>query len=168
MGHYLIRASAPVRSDAILVLAGDDSGSRLETAARLVRDGLAPFAFVSGPREVYGRNEADLAIDMMLAKGYPRSYFKPIYHQSDSTKEEAAVFCGIAKQQGIHTLMVITSNFHTRRGGNILNRTCPGLAMPMVSAPYAIFDPDSWWKSRPGRKLVYMEWTKTIADWFGI
>ena len=71
------RGEQPQRADVILVIAGDWSGERILTGAELARQGYAPKVWVSGPMELYGVNEAALAINYALAHGYPKELFQP-------------------------------------------------------------------------------------------
>jgi len=167
-GEFLVRTDGLEKADGVIVLAGDYSGRRLVKGAELVRDGHAPIALVSGPWVMYGRNEAHLAIDFALSKGFPKELFRPVLHQSDSTVEEAIAFRKILREQGIRKVLIVTSDFHTRRAGAIFRRTIPDVEIRMIAAPSAGYQPATWWTSRPSQKVFFQEWTKTLADWLGI
>lgn len=167
-GEFLVRTDAIEKADAVLVLAGDYSGRRLIKGAELVREGHAPIALVSGPWVMYGRNEAHLAIDFALSKGFPKELFRPVLHQSDSTAEEAIAFRKVFREEGMRKVLIVTSDFHTRRAGAIFRRTIPDVAIRMIAAPSAGYQPATWWTSRASRKVFFQEWIKTLADWLGI
>ncbi|MBS1827535.1 MAG: YdcF family protein [Acidobacteria bacterium] len=168
LGNYLVSASQPEPADTIIVLAGDFAGKRIETAGDLVRRKFAPFALVSGPSAIYAKNEADLAIDYAITQGYPRELFRSVYHHSDSTRDEALAFRQYLLQNNLRKVLIVTSDFHTRRAGAIFRRTMPEIQTRMIAAPTAGFDPATWWQSRPARKVFFQEWLKTLADWLGI
>lgn len=152
----------------MIVLAGDPSGNRLLKAAELVRQGFAPIAIISGPQSLFGHNEAELAIDYAVRHGYSRSCFSPLVHEADSTREEAAIIWRHLQEKDIRSFLLVTSDYHTRRSSQIFHSVAKGGTIYVVSAPTPNFKPDSWWKARPGRKVVFLEWAKTIAEWLGV
>lgn len=168
LGGYLVHEDPPQKADAALVLAGDGWGDRILTAAQLVRDGYTPKVLVSGPDGVYGLRESDLAIPFAVKHGYPESYFVPINHSGRSTRAEAVALMPEIRRQGIRRLVVVTSNFHTRRAGRIFRGLAPDLTILVVGAPDRNYTPGGWWHNREGQKIFVTEWEKTIANWFGI
>lgn len=161
-------ADNPEKAQAVVVLAGDVSGERILKGAELMRDGYAPKVIVSGPEGYYGRSEADLAIEFAIRRGFPASSFEPVIHQADSTREEAKVIWEFLRKEGIRRFLVVTSDFHTRRAKRVYRSVAQGAQFRMIAAPVWNFSPATWWTSRPARKIVFMEWTKTFADWLGI
>jgi uncharacterized SAM-binding protein YcdF (DUF218 family) len=168
LGGYLVRAEPPVQADMIVVLAGDFSGNRILAAGDLVRRGFAPKALVSGTSGEYGLHETDLAIPFAVRHGYPASYFVALPNDSRSTKAEADEVLAALGKWRARRVDIVTSNFHTRRAGNIYRAKAPGLEIHMVAAPDVSFTPDGWWKDRDARKTFLMEWTKTVTAWFGM
>ena len=168
LGNFLVKAEPPDKADAIIVLAGDVTGSRILTAADLVRKHYAPVVLVSGPFEIYGHNEAFLAIDYAVSKGCPKDWFRPVTHRSNSTRDEARALASVLRREHYSKVLLVTSDFHTRRAGSIFRRSIPGLNMLVVAAPAPDFHPDSWWTSRPSQKVFLQEWAKTLADWLNI
>ncbi|HEX5230527.1 MAG TPA: YdcF family protein [Bryobacteraceae bacterium] len=152
----------------IVVLAGDFSGNRILKASELVRQGFAPKALVSGPAGAYGMYESELAIQFAVRHGYPESYFIPLPHNARSTRDEAGDIFAALNQRHAHRVDVVTSDYHTRRAGNILRSQAQGIEIHMVAAPDVYFTPDGWWKNRDARKTFLLEWTKTVATWFGM
>ena len=168
LGGFLVKADAPAPADAIVVLAGDPSGNRITTAGDLVRRGLAPQALVSGPDGIYGFHESELAIQFAMRHGYPESYFVALPNDSRSTVSEADVVIAELHRRKAHRVDIVTSNYHTRRAGNIYRSKAKDLEIHMVSAPDRFFEPDSWWKNRDARKTFAIEWLKTGATWLGM
>jgi Uncharacterized conserved protein len=168
-GRMLIASDPPFQAQAILVLAGDYSGNRILKAAELVKQGLAPVVFVSGPGMIYGVDEANLAINFAVARQYPRSIFIAMHSNALSTADEAVYFGPEFQKRGIHRLMIVTSDFHTRRAGWIFRKgLAPGTEIHMIAAPDPYFQADNWWTVREARKTVFYEWSKTIALWMGM
>jgi len=168
LGNYLVLSEHPVRADAIVVLAGDFTGNRVVTAGKLVREGYAPIALVSGPSGAYGMYECDLAIPFAVSKGFPVTYFARLPNDSKSTASESQAIVPELRKKHISTIDLVTSNFHTRRAGRIFRAAAPGIEVHMVSAPDPYFTPDGWWKNREGRKTFLLEWAKTVASWLGM
>jgi uncharacterized SAM-binding protein YcdF (DUF218 family) len=168
-GNYLVETARPEKADAVLVLAGDYRGSRIRRATELVKAGYAPVALVSGPTEMYGVNEANLAIQYMIARGAPSDYFEPIHIRALSTFEEARAFDSELQKRNIHTLLLVTSNYHTRRAAETFRRAVgKNIRIVPIAAEDSYFRPDAWWHNREGQKTVFYEYSKTIAAWLGM
>ncbi len=168
LGRYLVRAAAPVPADMVVVLAGDYSGNRILTAGDLVRRGFASKALVSGPSGAYGLHETDLAIPFAVRHGYPESYFVALPNDGKSTREEAVYVLDALRMRHAHRIEIVTSDYHTRRAGNIYRALEPSFEIHMVAAPDLYFTADGWWKNREGRKTFLLEWMKTVATWLGM
>lgn len=172
MGKALVENDGPAKADIGVVLAGDYWGDRIETAARLVQQGYIPQALVSGPPGFYGYNECDLAIPFIVHKGYPASDFIAFPHDAHSTEEEARVVLAELRRRNVHSYLLITSDYHTRRAARTFRYVGRKMgyqpAFRAVAAPDRLFHLDRWWEWREGRKTVFMEWTKTLAFAAGI
>ena len=169
LGDALVAESAPVKADAALVLAGDYRGSRVKTAAELVRAGYVPKVFVSGPMDWYGVNEADQAIRFAVENGYAREWFEALKIEALSTDDEARMIASELEKRGIDNLLIVTSNYHTARAAKIFRRNVPSrIQLRMIGAPDKYFEPHGWWHTREGRKTWFFEVTKTIADRLGL
>jgi uncharacterized SAM-binding protein YcdF (DUF218 family) len=168
-GEYLVTSSPLEKADAAVVLAGDYDGFRILRAGELVRDGYTPVALVSGPKTVYGLSEAALAIQYAVGQGVPASYFEPFSLEALSTLEEARAFAPELRKRNIHKILLVTSNYHTHRATSIFRRVLGnGIEVRAVPAPDKYFKPESWWQAREGQKILFYEYSKTIADWLGM
>jgi uncharacterized SAM-binding protein YcdF (DUF218 family) len=167
-GEYLVRSERPQKADIAFVLAGDFRGSRILKAAELVRQGYAPKVLVSGPAGSYGKHECDLAIPFAVMAGYPESYFLHFEHQALSTAEEAQVAVAEMRRLGAKKVLLVTSDYHTRRAGKLFRAAAPGLTFYVIGAPDFYFTADGWWTNRESRKTAFIEWSKTVAEWVGL
>lgn len=165
LGGYLVQAGPPVKSDIIVVLAGDGFGHRILTGAELAKEGYAPKVLVSGPDGSYGNYECDLAIPFAVKAGYPESMFVHLEHRARSTDAEARVVVSKLRQMGVKRVLLVTSDYHTRRAGKIYRRVAPDLEIHVVAAPDESFRANRWWKDREGQKVFFYEWMKTIAEY---
>jgi uncharacterized SAM-binding protein YcdF (DUF218 family) len=152
----------------IVVLAGDFYGNRILVAGDLVRRGFAPKALVSGTSGEYGLHESDLAIPFAVRHGYPESYFVALPNDARSTKAEADEVLAALGKWHARRIDIVTSNYHTRRAGNIYRAKAPDLEIHMVAAPDQYFSAEGWWKDREARKTFLLEWMKTVAAWLGM
>lgn len=168
LGGYLVSSESPVLVDTIVVLAGDFTGNRVVMAGKLVKQGFAPNALVSGPYGMYGMYECDLAIPFAVRQGYPASYFVRLPNESKSTTSEAEAIIPQLRKLHVHKIDLVTSTFHTRRAGRIFRSLAPDIETHVVAAPDPYFTPGGWWKNREGRKTFLLEWTKTVASWVGL
>ncbi len=169
IGSYLVQADQPAHADYAVVLAGDSSrGHRLLAAAELVRQGMVRKAIVDGPLGSYDVHESDLAVNWAVKRGYPEDYFLKLPMTATSTRAEAVVVVAELRRLGAHSFLLVTSDYHTRRAGRYFRQISDGLEMKVIAAPDDNFRSDSWWRTREGQKTVYLEWSKTIAGWFGI
>ena len=168
MGSYLVKADAPQKADIGLVLAGDGEGNRILTAAQLARQGYISHILVSGPSGIYGQYECDLAIPFAVKAGYPESYFLHFENNARSTQEEARDAIARLRQLGVHKVLLLTSDYHTRRSGKIYRTAAPDLQFIVVAAPDTYFTAGGWWHNRQGEKIAFNEWLKTLTEPFGI
>jgi len=167
LGSALVEDDGPKKSQAVVVLGGDDYGTRILKGAQLAQAGYAPYVLVSGPTSLLG-HESDTTIEYARRKGFPDSLFRPLPNNTDSTRSEAQFIGAWLRDQGIHKILLVTSNFHTRRAAGLMRRENPGLEVDVVPAPDPNFTPDTWWKTRSGEKTFLIEWLKTVATWLGL
>ncbi|MEN6602149.1 MAG: YdcF family protein [Bryobacteraceae bacterium] len=166
--RFLVRAVAPEPAEVAVVLAGDQSGNRILTAANLARSGYVKKVLVSGPSGVYGHYESELAIAYAVSRGFPADMFIPVPNLSRSTRAEAVVMVDELRQMNVRKFLLVTSDYHTRRAGAIYRSVARGLDFRVVAAPDEHFHPENWWKDREAKKVVFLEWTKTIAGCVGL
>jgi uncharacterized SAM-binding protein YcdF (DUF218 family) len=168
MGALLVHTEPPSHADLIVVLAGDLHGNRILRGAELVKEGYASKVLVSGPGGAYDLHECDLAIPFVVRRGYPVSWFIPVPHDGHSTAEEGRVIFPVLQKMRAHRVLVVTSDYHTRRALRTLRAQWPGIDIHMIAAGDEFFSPSGWWHTREGRKTFLLEWTKTFATAVGM
>lgn len=168
LGYFLIKADEPVKADLIIVLGGDWFGLRVLKGGELVRRGFAPKALVSGPPHHYEVPECDLAIALAKRHGYPEEYFERYPNNANSTVDEARDLAGQLRAKGVKRVLIVTSDYHTRRAGWIWREAAPFLDIRMVASEDKYFHAESWWTSREGKKIWLMEATKVLTSPFGL
>jgi len=168
LGAFLIQADQPAHADYAVVLGGDPWGHRIVEGAELVRQGFVRKALISGPPGCYGIVESELAVNFAVKKGYPADYFVQFPHRALSTQAEARVLVPELRRLGVHSFLLVTSDYHTRRAGRYFRQLADGLDMRVIAAPDEYFRWNSWWRNREAQKIFYMEWSKTVAGLFGL
>lgn len=168
LGTLLMDCQTPQPADAALVLAGDGYGVRIIAGADLARRGMVPKVLVSGPPGMYGFNEDELAIRYAVTHGYPEQMFVGVPMDAHSTTEEAMKWVPVFRRMGIRNLDLVTSDYHTGRAGRTFRKAAPDIRITTVCTGNALFDTQQWWKTREGRKAIFLELTKTVTDWFGL
>lgn len=155
-------------ADAIIVL-GDDNfyADRATRAAQLYREGKAPVVVASGRQLRPNAGIAQLMEHDLFERGVPKEKILRFSHDADSTREEAERLMPLISQHGWHSIIAVTSNYHTRRARYILRRVFPqDVDVHMAAAHDGDFDPENWWKSRKSIKELTRELLgMTVAMW---
>ena len=149
-----------VNADAIIVLSDDNFyADRATRAAELFREGKAPMVVASGRRLRPNASIAELMEHDLAERGVPKDKILKLAHDADNTKEEAEALQHLAQQQKWNSVIVVTSNYHTRRTRYIFQRTFPhAMDVRIASARDGDFDPDKWWEKRISIKKFTHEW----------
>jgi uncharacterized SAM-binding protein YcdF (DUF218 family) len=158
-GEFWIADEPPQSSDAIVIL-GDDNyqGDRAARAAQLFRAGWAPRVVASGRFLRSYASIAQLEEHDLESHGVPASAIVPLEHLAENTREEAMAISQLASARGWKRIMVVTSNYHTRRSKYIFERILPpGTVLCVIAAPDSDYDPGSWWRTRGGMKIFFHE-----------
>ena len=145
--------------DAIVVL-GDDNfyADRATHAAELFRQGVAPEVVASGRRLRPNAGISELMEHDLIERGVPKDKIVRFTHDADSTREEAEGVEKLAAEYHWKSLVIVTSNYHTRRTRYIFRREFPaGIAVSVASARDGDFDPERWWEKRKSIKLFARE-----------
>jgi len=122
---------------------------------------------VSGPPALLG-SESDETIEYARRQGYSPSLFRPLPSNSDSTRVETALIGKYLREHGAKRIILVTSNYHTRRAAKLMRKQNPDLEVTVVPAPDPFFTPGTWWKTRTGQKTFLLEWMKTMATALGV
>ncbi len=152
-------------ADAILLL-GDDNfyADRATRAAELIRQGVAPVVVASGRRLRPSAGMAELLQHDLIERGVPKEKILLLAQDVDSTEEEAATLAKYSEEHHFRSVIVVTSNYHTRRARYVFEKAFPSaIAVTVASARDGDFDPDHWWEKRKSEKLFFHELTGTLV-----
>lgn len=159
LGQALVRSDVPEKADLIYVLAGDFWGSRVLVGADLGARGYAKRVVLSGG-QYQDKNSGDMAVDFAVQHGYTRCLFYSVHLNGPSTIDEAREIGPVFQRLGARRIILVTSNFHSRRAGLVFRLVLPAYNFQVVAAPETDFDPASWWKNEHARRLCFSEYQK--------
>jgi uncharacterized SAM-binding protein YcdF (DUF218 family) len=158
-GNFWVVDETPQHSDAIIVL-GDDNynGDRAVRAAELFKAGWAPYIVASGRYLRPYSSIAELIQRDLADRGVPPSAVVRFSHRAENTREEAFALSQLISTRGWKRILLVTSNYHTRRAEFIFERVIPaGTELRVVAAHDSQYDPDNWWRTRRGVKAFFSE-----------
>jgi uncharacterized SAM-binding protein YcdF (DUF218 family) len=141
-------------ADAIVVLSDDNFfADRATRASELFRQRIAPTVVASGRRLRPSAGISELMEHDLVERGVPKERVVRFPHDADSTREEAQALSTLVAEQGWRNVVVVTSNYHTRRARYIFERVFPDtVAVRVASARDGDFDPQTWWQKRKSLK----------------
>src|SRR6202167_334173 len=158
-GEFWVVDEPPETSDVIVVLSGDNyDAERATRAASLFKSGMAPRVVATGRALRSYATTTDLMKRDLIEHGVPETAIVPFTHKAENTREEAAVVSDYVASHGWKKILLVTSNYHTRRSEYIYERTLPpGTQLRVISAPDTDYDPQSWWRTSEGVRIFFHE-----------
>jgi DUF218 domain len=173
-GHLLIsNQPLPSHLDGAVVLQGSILGekARIAGAVLLVQQGITDKILLSVPKESYWGQ-----LMVPIAKAYNEKLYgqEMVGHfifcetedNVDSTEEESEILLDCMQAQGWHSIVVVTSDYHTRRAGIIwrqmLREKHSSLQLWVHGVPDPEFRASAWWRDRRSTKYWFLECTKLL------
>ncbi len=177
VGAYLVVEDVLEPAFAIVVLGGSAPLRALE-AAKLYKDGWAPKIIINQAlRRKTFYAFSSLGIDWveeyeynreaLLQSGVPEDAVMVIEQEVENTLSELrAVLRALPEQT---TLIIVTSNYHTRRTAAIWNHLTDGQVKGLIrwSRSDPSFDTTTWWKNRRSIRFLVTEYLGLINYWLG-
>jgi uncharacterized SAM-binding protein YcdF (DUF218 family) len=167
-GDFWIVDETPQVSDVIVILSDDNyQADRAARAAELFRSGMAPHILASGRLLRPYAGIAELMQHDLKALGVPANAIVAVTHRATNTREEAIADTQAIVAHSWKKVLLVTSNYHTRRANYIFERTLPpGTELRVISAPDSEYDPNSWWHTRNGlKRFLYESAGYIVAMW---
>jgi len=160
-GSVLV-VDAPERSDAIVVLAGE-TDHRPARGLQLLDQGYAGRVVLDVPAgvEIFGFDEVQLAAQ--YARVHPEApavRVCPIFGLSTRDESHDAAKC-LAEVEGTRVL-IVTSDFHTRRALSIFRHEVRGKTFSIAAAHDDSQFGTLWWRRRQWAKTCAEEWLKLL------
>lgn len=158
-GNFWVVDESPQTSDAIVILSDDDFDAvRASRGADLYRASWAPRIVASGRSLRPYASIAELMQRDLTDRGVPTTAVVRFPNRARNTLEEAGAVSEFLSTHGWKKIIVVTSNYHTRRARFIYEHAlAPGTELRMVAAPDPAYDPNSWWRTREGLKTFFYE-----------
>jgi DUF218 domain len=160
-GEFLI-INQPQHADTIVVLAGE-TDRRPALGLQLLQENYAPKMVLDVPANarLYQVNMLQLAhqyVHELPEAG--RVSICPIYGLS--TKAEAQDVMQCLKTLGVHRVLVVTSDYHTRRALSTFRHELLGMQISVAAATDQQQFGGSWWRHRQWAKLNFDEWLRLV------
>jgi uncharacterized SAM-binding protein YcdF (DUF218 family) len=160
-GKFLV-IDDPQRADAMVVLAGE-TDRRPARALQLLNEDYAPRIVLDVPADalVYGSTYSQLAQNWANAQPQSKAIRVCAIHGL-STKAEAVEAAQCLHQEGARSVVIVTSDYHTRRALSEFQKEAPDFTFHVAAA----YDPTQfgvrWWQHRQWAKLNLDEWLRLL------
>jgi uncharacterized SAM-binding protein YcdF (DUF218 family) len=148
--------SVPMRHADALIVPGGEPLARPQEAARLYRQGVAPKVFVTGV------GDAGAIRRVLINEGVPASAIH-IESNARTTHANAVLLKPMLEEAKVHTALIVTSPFHTRRALATFRKVMPEMDFGVTEASI------DWWGRPEGRgdvnRFAALEFLKTAEYW---
>lgn len=176
--RWLIKGADLSHADAIVVFSGSSAYlERTRHAAQLFREGRAPRIILTNDGQRGGWSDAqqrnlffvEREAEELKRAGVPADRIEVLSQVVSSTYEEAELLRAHAAERGLHSLLFVTSTYHSRRALWTLRRSFEGrpVAIGLVTATpnQQTPAPSTWWLRPGGWRAVAGEYPKLIYYW---
>jgi hypothetical protein len=158
----LLVVDNPQGSDIIVVLAGE-TDRRPERALELLDQGYARRVLIDVPdrARVYDSTVVQLAEDYIRRRPEAAKVgICPIRGLSTRDESHDVIRC-LAREQGAR-ILIVTSDFHTRRSLSIFRHEIPGKSFSVAAARDDSEFGTRWWMHRQWAKTCVDEWLRLL------
>lgn len=176
VGARALIVSAPIDSaDALVVLSGSSTYvERTHKAAELYRQRRAPLVLLTDDHTQGGWSSAlqrnpyfvERATDELIKQGVPVEKIRIIPGMPSTTHEEVLVIKDYASAQGLRSLLVVTSAYHSRRALRSFRQAFTGtettVGLDPVPPGWQTPSPGFWWLQLEGWRIVGSELVKLV------
>ena len=171
LAHWLDVGVQPQRGeyDCVMVLGGDDN-VRPFVGAALYKAGLARRVLLARVESHPDANPEfapprhDVSRQILLLRGVPEHDIQVAGEPCQSTLDEAQVLAQVLDASPELRVLVVTSDYHTRRARWVFDRVLADRAgqAAFVSAPTEQVPLDRWWHSEAGFRAITSEYVKLL------
>ncbi len=175
LGARALIVSAPLeQADAIVVLSGSSTlAERTQHAARLYSQNRASKILLTTDNHQGGWSTSEqrnpyfheIAVKELTRLGVPAQNVEVVGPPVNSTWDEAQVISEYSKTHNLHSILIVTSGYHSRRALRtfrtlVENPTQVGI--DPVETGIQTPPPATWWMHPRGWQLVFVEYLKLI------
>src|SRR5271157_5426580 len=155
----------PQKSDAIVVLAGE-TNTRPALGLELLRRGMAPRLYLDAESDEQIYDETLTGIAQKYVNTLPEANSIRVCAISGrSTVAETGDVARCLQPLGAHHVLLVTSDYHTRRALTIFSHRLPQYQWSVAAAHGSTQFGPAWWTNRQWAKITFDEWEKLI--WWG-
>jgi hypothetical protein len=164
-GRILV-ADSPRRSDLILVLAGE-TDHRPALALELLKQGYGRRVLMDVPADarIYEFSEVELAERYIHDISAADTISVCPIHGLSTREESHDVEKCLTPQDG-NRILIVTSDFHTRRALSIFRHEIRGKSFSVAAAHDSAQFGSLWWTHRQWAKTCLEEWMRTL--WWNV
>jgi len=158
----MLVVDSPQPSDVILVLAGE-TDHRPSLAMKLLEQGYARRVILDVPAgaQIYGSSELELAQKYIQSLQRAENVsLCPIMGLSTKTEAHDAEKC--LNREGGTSVLIVTSDFHTRRALSVLRHEVHGRTFSIAASYDDVQFGTHWWRHRQWAKTCLEEWMRLI------
>jgi hypothetical protein len=160
-GDFLV-VDAPLRSDVILVLAGE-TDRRPERALDLLAQGYGKRVVLDVPANAKIYESTEIQLAQKYIQDLPQAASVSICPiDGFSTKDESKDVEKCLAREGGKSVLIVTSDFHTWRSLSVFRRELPGYEYSVAAARDEGQFGVKWWTHRQWAKTLLDEWLKLI------
>ena len=160
-GNFLI-VDAPRPSDAILVLAGE-TDRRPQRALQLLSQGYGKRIVLDVPNNAKLYEFTQIELAQKYIQDLPQAASLSICPIDGlSTKDESKDAEKCLQREGAKSVLIVTSDFHTRRALEVFRREFPGREYSVAAARNDEGFGSRWWTHRQWAKTFVDEWLRLI------
>jgi len=164
-GSWLI-VDEPKPADVILVLAGE-TDRRPARAVQLLRQGLAPRMVMDVPADasIYGYSQLELAqkwVQTLPEAGAISICSIAGLSTRDEARDVAECLAHDSSQTKSDRILIVTSDFHTRRARSVFQHELQGKSFSIAAARDDAQFGARWWTHRQWAKTCVDEWMRVV------
>lgn len=169
LGSFLVVSDDLEKSDAIVVFSGDN-GVRTEVGVELLKGGYGECLILSGGKVYDDVTMAELMKNHAIKLGVDENKIL-IDDKSLTTYENAEFTKEIMEENNFNSLIVVTSDYHTRRSKLTMEKSLEdtlidGQNVEVIVTPSKEEEFDiKWWTSGNSILLIISEYLKLIGYW---
>jgi uncharacterized SAM-binding protein YcdF (DUF218 family) len=160
VGNFLVVDQKPVKSDAVIVLSGDQG--RMKEGIKLYYSNYARNVILSNALEDNMTKEA-------IRNGIPIKHLL-LETSADSTYTNALYTYRLMTKYHLRSAIVVSSTYHMRRVKFNFDQVYKqsNIKLTYCAAHDQSFHPYFWWTSRFGIQTTFNEYLKLIGNAFGL
>src|ERR1700730_4719982 len=160
-GGFLV-LDAPRSSDVILVLAGE-TDRRPERALQLLAQGYGGRIVLDVPNNTRIYDFTQMQLAQTYIQNLPQAASISVCPIDGlSTKDESKDAEKCIAREGGKSVLIVTSDFHTRRALSVFRREVPGHEDSVAAARDEAQFGVSWWTHRQWAKTFVNEWMRLV------